>query len=294
MKMLAKIVLVLVVVVLAVLVGVLFAIDSIAKAGIERGATYALGVETTLDSADVGVLRGDFSMRGLDVANPEGFDRDHFLQLGEGYVSVTLGSLRQDTVQLPTLTLSTINMNLEKKGGDSNYKVILENLKRFESDKEEGGEQEPGKQFVIQEVVIKDVNVEVDIFGIGGDLNRARVPIDEIRLTNVGSGGSDTSEVTNVIIKAILAAVMANAADLPADLVNDLGGHMEGLTSLADMGIEESFAFGGQVTEIADKAIGDAAKEASEALEDATKGAGEEVDKALEGLGGLLGGKKKD
>jgi hypothetical protein len=168
-------------------------------------------------------------------------------------------------------------MTLEKKGDESNYKVILDNLKRFESG--EGQDKKmAGKKFNIQEAVIKDINVEIDVFGVGGELNRIRVPIDEIRLTNVGADGADTAEVTDVIIKAIMAAVMANAADLPAELVNDLGGQLQGLSSLADMGIDESFDFGAQMGDISGKTV-----------EDAAKG----VDEAVKGLGGLLGGDKK-
>jgi hypothetical protein len=293
MKLLLKLVLVVVVLLVAAVVTVFVYLDSIAKSAVEKGATYALGVETTLDSADVGVMSGDFTMKGLNVANPEGFDRDHFLRLGEGYVDVSLGSLRQETVQLPTLTLTTVNMSLEKKGGESNYKVILDNLKRLESGEAEG-DKEPGKKFVIEEVVISDITVEVDVFGIGGALDRARVPIDEIRLTNVGSDGADTSEVTNVVIKAIMAAVLANAADLPADLVNDLGGTLGGLTSLADMGIEGSIDVGGQMSDFAGKTITGVGEQATKAVEDATKGLGEGVDEAVKGLGGLLGGDKKD
>jgi hypothetical protein len=297
MKVVLKLVLVVVVLLLAAVVGVLFYLDAIAKGAIERGATYALGVQTTLEEADVGVISGEFSMKGLNVANPEGFESDHFLQLGEGFVAVSMGSLRQETVQLPILSLTTVNMSLEKKGGQSNYKVILANLKRLESgekEAEETGEQKPGKQFVIKEVVISDVNVEVDLFGVGGDLNRARVPIDEIRLTNVGTDGADTSEVTDVIIKAILAAVMANAADLPADFVNDLGGHLQGLASLADMGIQGSFDVGGQMTDFAGKTLQDASQQAGKAAEDITKGLGDEVGKTVEGIGDLFGGKKDD
>jgi hypothetical protein len=275
MKLVLKLVLVFVVLLVVVVVAIAFYLDAIARGAIETGATYALGVRTTLDEADIGVLSGEFTMKGLDVANPEGFQSDHFLQLGEGYVDVSLGSLRQETVELPTLTLTTVNMTLEKKGGESNYKVILDNLKRFESG--EGQDKKmAGKKFNIQEAVISDINVEIDLFGVGGEVNRARVPIDEIRLTNVGAGGGDTAEITDVIIKAIMAAIMAKAADLPAELVNDLGGQLKGLESLADMGIDQSFDFG--------KQMGDAA---GKAVDDATKGLGEEADKAVKGLGGI-------
>jgi hypothetical protein len=237
-----------VVVVLLVVVGFFF-LDSLAKTAIERGATYALGVQTTLGSADVGVFSGDFRMNDLHVANPEGFDTNKpFLQLGEGYVAVSLGSLRQDTVELPALTLTNVQMSLEKKGSKSNYGLIAENLKRLESG---GGEPAPkkeadeGKAFVIKEVLLKDVNVEVDMLPIGGELSRMKVPIKEIRLTDVGTKKSvKMGELTDVIIKAILAAVIANGSDLPGDLTKDLDGTLNGLSDLGDMGIKSAFELG--------------------------------------------------
>ena len=167
----------LVVVLVAIVMLVFMSIDSIAKAAIERGSTYALGVQTTLGSADIGILSGEFAMFGLDVANPDGFESDHFLQLGEGFLAVSLGSLREDTVEVPTLALTGIDINLEKRDGKANYKIITDNLKRFES--EDPGDQgaqadagEPGKRFVVHEIIIRDVNVKVDI-----GLTRMEVPM---------------------------------------------------------------------------------------------------------------------
>ena len=253
---------------------VFVSIDAIAKAAIERGSTYALGVQTTLGSADIGIFSGEFRMKDLDVANPEGFTSDSFFTLGEGFVAVSLGSLRQDTVELPTLALSGVQMNLEKKGGSSNFGVITDNLKRFESGDtgQPGDPAEPGKNFVIREIVITDINVTVDLLPLGGMLKRIEVPIDEVRLTDVGNDGLTTAEMTALVIKAIMAAVVENAGDLPADLVNDLGGALGNLVSLKDLGITQTVDI----------------KELKEA-QDVAKS----VDDAIKSLGGLLGGNKK-
>ena len=105
-------------VIVFVVVGIAFlSIDAIAKTAIERGSTYALGVKTTLSKADIGIFSGEFSLTGLDVDNPPGFDQEHFVELGEGKVSVSLGTLRAQIVELPLLALSDITMTLEKKGG---------------------------------------------------------------------------------------------------------------------------------------------------------------------------------
>ena len=84
MRKLIWLVIILVVLLAAGLIAAFFYIDSIAKQAVERGGTYALGVNTTLRKADVEVFSGAVTLNGLRVANPEGFAADHFLRLGEG------------------------------------------------------------------------------------------------------------------------------------------------------------------------------------------------------------------
>ncbi len=271
----------------AVLAGIVvlafMSIDSIAKAAIVRGSTYALGVQTTLASADIGIVSGEFTMKGLVVANPEGFESDHFLRLDEGFLAVSLGSLRQDTVEVPTLALTGIDINLEKRGGRANYKIIADNLKRFESgDTADDGAQadagKPGKRFVIHEIIIRDVNVTVDLVPAGGALTRLEVPIEEIRMTDVGSESMTTAELTDRVIKMILAAIVKNGAHLPADLVNDLGGALAQLGDLGNMTVTETARTVVKVVE----GLGEGGDEVGKAIGD-----------AIEGLGGLFGQKKK-
>ncbi|MCH7799519.1 MAG: hypothetical protein IID28_13915 [Planctomycetes bacterium] len=282
MKKLAILVGGLVILLVAVVAVVFVSIDAIARAAIERGSTYALGVPTTLGSANIGILSGEFTMKDLDVANPDGFDGDYFFQLDEGFVAVSLGSLRQDTVEIPTLTLTGVRMNLQKKGGRANYTVITENLKRLESGETAGEERnraeedgERGKNFMIHEIVIRDVHVTVDVLPIGGELTRIEIPIEEVRLTEIGSETLTTAEVTSRVIKMILAAVVKNGAKLPADLVDDLGGALRGLADLGNIDISQIADIAGTADTIGKK----------------IETVGKSVDDALKGLGGLLGDK---
>ena len=272
----------LVVVLVGIVVIVIMSIDSIAKAAIVRGSTYALGVQTTLRSADVGILSGEFAMSGLTVANPEGFESDHFLQLDQGFLAVSLGSLLQDTVEVPTLALTGIDINLEKRGGKANYKIITDNLKRFESggtgkDGAQADAGKPGKRFVVHEIIIRDLHVTVDLVPVGGALTRLEVPIEEVRMTEVGSESMTTAELTDRIIKMILAAIVTNGARLPADLVNDLGGALAALGDLGKMTVSETVMTVGKVVE----GLGKGPQEAIKSIGD-----------AVEGLGGLFGEKK--
>lgn len=285
------VVVILLIVVVAV-AGVLF-INSIARKGIESGSTYALGVPTSLGSANVGLTSGEFSLAGLKVDNPQGdFTTPDFLTLGKGKVAVSLGSLRGDTVEVPTFTLSDITLNLERKGDKSNYKVILDNLKRFESGESKPAEpsSQPSKKFVIRELLIENVKVHVDLLGVAGKVSQVDVPIDKIELKDVGSGGKSVgvSDLAGVILKTIITVALQKGIDLPGDIAGELTNSLSGLQDLGDQGITVLLGDGGVV-----QTMGKTAEELGKAAGDVGKQAGEGVKKLGEGIGNILGGDKK-
>ena len=71
---LKRILLILLLAGIGLLIGSVTLIDAFAKKGIEAGGTYCLGVPTTLDSANIGIVSGMFGLQGLTVANPEGYE----------------------------------------------------------------------------------------------------------------------------------------------------------------------------------------------------------------------------
>ncbi|GIK19298.1 MAG: hypothetical protein DYG93_05780 [Leptolyngbya sp. PLA2] len=295
-KMLVRLVAAFVVLIVVVVVGGIAAVgmaaDSIARRGVEAGATYALGVDTKLAGANVGIMSGSFDMQGLRVANPQGFKSDTFMSLGSGGVSVSFGTLRQEVVELPRLELADLTVNLERADGKANYQAIIDNLKRFESgkDKPSTGEE---KRFVIRRVDVRNVRANVSMLPVGGSLTTVQVVVPEIVLTDVGSDGSGVTlgQAANIITKAVLASIAANAGNLlPTDFVNDLTTQLGQLESLQSLGVNFAADFGQGLQNITGS-IGDAAKnleDLKKAGEDATK----QIEDAAKGIGNLLGGKK--
>ena len=258
----------------------------------ERGSTYALGVPTTLDSARVGVFSGQMGMTSLNVANPRNFSAPHFLKLKTGQIDVSLSSLRQDTVVIPLLELKGVDVNLEKKSGQSNYQVILDNLKKLESGQKPPETAQTGskKKYVIRQVVIRDTIVHADLLGFGGSATKLDLALEPITLHNVGSdtkGGALFSEVADTLTKAILLAAMKKGQGiLPADMINDLGSQLSGLTSLASQGVQVAGDLGKQINHFGTDPVG-AATQMSKTLQDTSQ----QLQKGVEGLGNLF---KKD
>jgi membrane protein YdbS with pleckstrin-like domain len=276
-------------------------IDAIASAAIERGSTYALGVDTNLDSARIGLFSGSFRVAGLEIANPPGFEDPRFLGLGEARMDLDMGTLRKPTVIVPLFAIHDVEVDLDKQRGKANYDVILDNLARFESEDPEPeptpeADTGPGKRFVIREMVIRDVTAHVRVVEAGG-MPQVDVVVPEIRIQNLG--GEDqpltAAQVTDVIVKAVLASIAKAGAGLPGGVADALSG---GLGRLASVSVE--LPDGGRLAGSATDAVGAGADAASDALDagadaasdslEAGKSGAKDAGKKMKGLGGKLFG----
>ena len=239
-------------------------VDSLAKQGIERGGTYALGVTTRVQNVDIGLIRGRVEIEGLQVANPTGYTAPHFMRMENGRTEIALRTLRQDVIRIPQLRLSDLELVLERKPGEkANYQVILDNLEKLKGPQkpEPSPEKPEGKKVIVDELILRNITVHVDMMrgegAIGqavGQLARVTVPIEEIRLTEVGQTGSGVAgsgvtlgELAGIVVQAVLAAAVEKGGDiLPADLLGDVRARLSALGDLEEVRVQIS----GQISEI--------------------------------------------
>ncbi|MCG3124390.1 MAG: hypothetical protein GIKADHBN_02853 [Phycisphaerales bacterium] len=291
MKKLLVLLVLAIVLVIAAVVALFIYIDSAVKVAVERGGTYAMGVPTTLGDADVGIMSGSLELKELKIANPPGGKSDRFFGLGDGKVAVSLASLRQPIIEVPTLALSDIVINLERTGDKANYQVILDNLKRLESGGGTG-DPRPGpgeeKRFVVNQLTITNVKVHVDLLPAGGQLTQVNIPIDSVELQDVGTAGKGVplSELANIIVKALLAVVTEKGGQLlPAEILGDLKAGLAQLQDLDQLGVKLQSQLGAEAQKQIDAALQGVQEEANKAIDDAAK-------KVEDKLKDLLPGKK--
>lgn len=272
---------------LAVIAGVLVALglDSIAKTAVEKGGTFATGVDTKLESADLSIFGGSLKLSGLTIDNPEGYQDDHFFSLRHAGLQVNPDSVEGDTVEIPEIVVEGLHLTLERTKDGTNYGEILDNLKRFESADsgsapEEEAQPEPApegqeKKFVVRDIRISDVQANV-IFDALGEQKNVTVKVPDFTLENVGNS-EDSQSIADILSRVIQEAlnevVKSGAGLLPDDMLNDVKGKLGEVKSIANQAKEELEA-GLQNLLQGD---GDTA-----GLKDA-------ADKAKEGLKGLLG-----
>lgn len=297
-KVVIGLVLALVLLVLAAVGVAIWKMDSIAKRGLEAGGTHALGVDTTVDSVSISLMGGTVGVYGMKVDNPEGFHSDSITDFKSFDIAVVTSSLFEPVIEVPTIDLSDLTMNIEKAGGKTNVNVIVENLKKLggetaDAPKEEGGS---SKKVKVGRVTIKNITANVQLMELGGQASTVHVNVPELVLDDVSSDeGVPMAEVIKRIWPAILAAIVEKGGDIiPVDLLNDLRGDVMGLaTSLGGDAAKLMSQVGGDLG----KQLGDVAGQLGEgvgkAVEDVTGKLGEDVGKSVEeGVGKILGGKK--
>ncbi|NOT28812.1 MAG: hypothetical protein HOP15_00010 [Planctomycetes bacterium] len=260
-----------------VLLGAVFFADALAKRAIERGGTYALGVETRLDGASLGLVSGEFALAGLAVANPPGFAQPNFFTLRSTELELPLNALMQDRITIPLLTLEGIGVDLERNASGTNYGVILDNLKRFETGEataqEDGADGGTGKTFLLEKLVIRDVRAAVNLLPAGGDLTKLSLSIPEIVVEDLGSDMT-LAEICALVVKTVIqAAIQAGSGLLPEEMLADLRSRMDDLEGSARVLLE---------TELGNL---------DEKLQERAENLGPEAQKALKKAGAELGGK---
>jgi len=278
------------VVILVVVVGViLFRVNDIAKAGIQEGGKYALGVDTTVDSVDISLFGGTFAMADLQIANPAGFDAPFLMKNGKFNLALDTGSFWSDTIEVPLIELDGLDLHIIKKGDQNNISPILEHLKQFEGGEKAEEETGTGKKFIIRKLVIKNVKAHLDVPIVG----KKTVAVPDIELTDLtqdNAGGLMMSEVMARLFPMITAAALQARGDLiPGDLAGVLQGDLSGVAK----------NLGGNVATMIEnpaKMLENVGGEAGKIIEDATKGLGDGAGKAAEdakkkveeGIGDLL------
>jgi hypothetical protein len=279
-KLLVRLVLaVVVLVVVAGVVGYLW-LDTIAKEAVQRGGTYAMGVDTTVDKVSLRPFAGQLQMQGLNVANPKDFNGAHLMQTGTFDLELVPGSLMDKTIVLKKFELNGLDMYIDQQMPRSNISVIMDNLKKLGDEKPKDPKPSEGKNYRVDLITIRNVVAHVKVLA-GPELT---IKIPEIQLKNV-TGDNAAGVALPVLVARILPAILAAVLEqgkgvLPPDLAAALRGDVSAVT--AQLGGQAQQMVKGVQGEIGKTIGGVLGKDANQPK---TPGGGL--------LDGILGGKKK-
>ena len=193
------------------------------KIGVEAAATKTLGVGVHIDDVDISILRGAVEIEDLIVENPPGYTHKNLLELDDGRITASIGSLLTDTVRIKEFKLDHIDLVIEQKALSNNLQDIIKAIPSGEPKAEEETK-EPGKKLRIDNLEITNITVKVKLLPIPGRIDTVTLKLKPIRMTDLGSDDKLTvAKLTGKILSAIAGGVAEQGAGvLPEDMTRTM------------------------------------------------------------------------
>ena len=233
--------------VLLIILGVLTALFLLAAAGLALAldplvlrvarsqSEKALGVPVKIDAADAS-FGGRLALEGFDAGNPEGFAEPRSVRFDRVSMKARLGSAFEKVLDVEELVIERPALTIEFKGAKSNLGALMDHLGK-EPKSEKAAD---GKKFRVRRLRVEGATVRFRADVLGGTPGEITLPNVEVNNIGTADDAATTSELLAVILKALGdEAVKAGKGLLPADLINSLGGDLEGIKRDVEKEIEK-------------------------------------------------------
>jgi len=202
---------------------VYYALGPLMATTIRTFAPNITGVTVRLDKVDLAPLKGTVDIRGLVVGNPEGFQTEHALSLGEINMTVRLRSIFSPVIVIEHILIDKPDIIYEIGGAGSNLDAIQQHVDRYVAEhfgggtpkvKESAGPKNDGKKVVIEKLLIKRAMVHVSATILQG--KDMAVPLPDLRLQDIGkdSNGATAGEAVKQVLGALTKSVGTAVATL--------------------------------------------------------------------------------
>ncbi len=277
MKVLKWVVIVLVLLVIVAAAGTYIAIDAIARSVIDSQGSAVLGVSTKVDAVRLAVFSDGTSMSGLTIANPEGFKRPNFIEVGDASIEANVGTLLSSDIEIPSVHISGLTVDLEQINDRMNASEIVSNVRKNTASPDDTDDP---VSFNVKTLVIEDIRLTASgsIVNIAGGHLDTKIP--RLELHNLGTR-TDGDQLSHQLISMMLGVLMKHIAENPIQglsgaAVGSVASALESIPILDQTGVGRKV---GDVLKGANKAVGEGLGDVGKGL----KGIGK-------GIGGLLGG----
>jgi uncharacterized protein involved in outer membrane biogenesis len=221
----------LVVVVVAVVAVLLLNSGNLIRSAVETLGSQALGVPVTLEAAELSLSEGAAELRGLVVANPEGFDGPEPFRLGRIRVAVDPAQLGTDLVVLRDVQVDRPELGLVTRGVRTNIQALLANLQGDGSST--GGSSDgaaAGPKLIIDRFSFTNARTSLDSDIVGA----SSVDLPDIRLQDIGRKSS------GVTVREALEQILRPIARASTEALARQGVDVEGLRGQAEERLDEA------------------------------------------------------
>ena len=237
MKKVISIIVALVVILIVVLLVALLSLGTTVRIGGEKIVSELTKCETHIGDAKINAFTGHVILKDVYIKNPkqdsEGnetkFANEDFFKLGNFEVDLAMTTLLSDEIHVTKVYIEAPEVTFEKTPlSESNLSIIMTNVNKFMPPKDEQKEEEKepekeedkeGKKFVIDDLLIKDVKVNVSSFGL-----TAPLIIPEIKIQNLGKPGEGitAAEAIKITFTSLFTSIFEGVKKLGVAVI-DLG-----------------------------------------------------------------------
>lgn len=208
----------LMVVVLAYLV---FNVNSLVKSGIETAGPNVLGVPVTVDAVSISFMDGSGEIRGLRVANPEGYDSPHAIAIDNMRVALDTSSLTSDKIRILEVIIGAPDITYEGSLNDSNLKRLQANANAGSS-ATQASEETEGEPTALQldYFEIEDAKLDVRLGILDKPLNlvMSSLVIEEIGKDETATPAEVVTRILRALNQAIIPLIRENASSVKSQL----------------------------------------------------------------------------
>jgi hypothetical protein len=187
----------------------LTSLDAIVERAIERYGSEITGTAVRVASVDISLSSGRGTVRGLTIANPEGFSSDSAFSLEEITLQLDVGTVASSPIVVEELSIGAPAALFEvNQAGAANVDVIRKNASSGEP--AAGAEEEP-LRLVIRKFSVQRGKIDADTTAVGGEEVEAKFP--PLELENIGgSRGATPNQIGKIVVGALTKQVAIAAA----------------------------------------------------------------------------------
>ena len=233
--------------------GLYLNLESIVKASVAKYGSQLTGTEVALDGFRLSLRKGEAELKGLRIANPEGYQTPQILSLGSVYVRLDMRSLLKPVIVVEEIRIANPEIAYELKSVAHNYvsdllAAVNKNAAAAakpaadQTDATRAGTAKPavssggsaksatssgGKKVIINALNITGGKVSLGAT-FGGKGAAASVPLPAVTLKDIGrekgSQGKGIIETASLILKKILDTAYDTAVRQGLNSLKDIAG----------------------------------------------------------------------
>lgn len=180
--------------------------DALVKAAIEKYGSEATQTAVRVEQVKMDLIEGAGAIKGLTIANPQGFSMPYAFSLGEVSTKIDLQSLKEEPYIIDAITVRApqvfVEINEDKK---TNLNELTKNLTagapkaKAEAEPADTDAVEP--RLIIRHVIFTDGNIEAKVVPLNKDY---QLKLPSLNMSNLGGkNGAPPSELAREIINRL-------------------------------------------------------------------------------------------